>query len=153
MLYAAVNLIAFEIAAHPTGLSWYVEPWNDATLEQLDRAIAQARGVTFGYTLILAVEAVSLAVLDRPTRPSTVSNLLACQWASVMYLLTLALAVVVNPTTSPWRINDEYDVAMPGPHWYMPALISIGIATLTGLTTWQFARARDVYAELKARQP
>ncbi|MFB9964298.1 hypothetical protein [Sinosporangium siamense] len=132
----------FQIAAaHPAGLSWYGDPWTAVTLDQLDRAIAHACAGTFVYTLILGVEALFLAVLDRPSRRSTVNTILACL-VGVMYLLTLAVAIAVNPTTSPWRINDEYDVAMPGPDWYMPALISIGIAAFIGLTTWLFGRAR-----------
>lgn len=130
---------------HPMGLNWYEGLWGGWSLEEMDKAIAQARKVTLGFTLVLAIEAVFLALLDQPSRRSTVSDILVYGMASVGYLLTLALAIVVNPTTSFWGLNDDHDPAMLGPDWYMPALIGVAIATLTGLTIWLFDRTRDVF--------
>ncbi|WP_156056112.1 hypothetical protein [Streptosporangium roseum] len=140
-----MNLITLQIAAHPTGLNWYEGPWDGWSLKEMDRAIAQARKVTLGFTLVLAIEAVFLALLDQPSRRSTVSDILVYGMASVGYLLTLALAIVVNPTDSFWELNDDHDLATLSPDWYMPALIGVAIATLTGLTIWLFARTRDVF--------
>ncbi len=42
-----MNLIAFHIAAHPTGRNpWYDVPWTDGLLEALHSEIASARSVT-----------------------------------------------------------------------------------------------------------
>ncbi|MEV4173246.1 hypothetical protein [Nonomuraea sp. NPDC049709] len=144
LLYAAVNLISFRIAAHPTGLNpWYEVPWNDTLLEDLDRAVARARAVTVSLTVILATEAALLAALDRPGRRTTVAGGLAFVGSGLVYLLTLALAVAVNPTTSPWRINDEYDLAALGPDWYMPALIGVAVSAIAGVAVRVFTMVRE----------
>ncbi|HUR04871.1 MAG TPA: hypothetical protein VM347_20165 [Nonomuraea sp.] len=140
-----MNLIALQIDAHPMGLNGYEVPWDGWSLKEMDKAIAQARKVTLGFTLVLAIEAVFLALLDQPSRRSTVSDILVYGIASVGYLLTLALAIVVNPTTSSWELNDDHNLAVLVPDWYMPALIGVAITTLTGLTIWLFAETRGVF--------
>jgi hypothetical protein len=145
LLYAAVNLITLRIVAHPTGLNWLEEPWTAWSLKELEGMIAQAHKATLILTLVLAIEAVFLALLDQPNRRPTVSDILAYGMAGVGYLLTLALAITADPTGSFWELNDDHDLAMLVPAWYMPALICIAIATFTGLAVWLFTRTRDAF--------
>ncbi|SEM91717.1 hypothetical protein [Nonomuraea pusilla] len=155
LLYVAVNLIALQIAAHPTGVNWYEESWDDRSLRELGEAVAQARMVTLGLTLVLAIEAVFLALLDQRSRRPTVNDFLLRGMASVGYLLTLALVIVVNPISSFWELNDDHDLAMLVPGWYMPALTCVSVATLTGLAIWMFAhgRAGRPMAQPRRREP
>jgi hypothetical protein len=147
LLYAAVTLIAIQLAAHPTGLNpWYEVPWNHVLLQQLDRKIAWARQVALSITLILAVEAASLATLGGwLNRRSTVSGLVLCTAASVVYLLTLALTVLGTYATVLYPSGD-IDLGLLFPDWYFPALIIIAIMALTALTIWLSAAIRAASA-------
>lgn len=147
-LYAAVNLIAFQIAAHPTGRNpWYDVPWNDVLLKELDSEIASAQSVTLGYTLVLAVEAALIALRVRRRRRSTGMEVPPTGGLfGMIYLLTLAVATVLNPAASPWRGNDNHDLAVLCPAWYMPALIGVALVALIGLTVWLTAAIRDASA-------
>ncbi|TDD02973.1 hypothetical protein E1292_22365 [Nonomuraea deserti] len=138
VLYAAVNLIALELIAHPTGKlnPWYEEPWNDALLEQLEQEVAHARNVTFGITLILAAEAVLIAVLDRLNHRSPSKSTVPTGVWFILYELTLVVAVLLSPLTRFWLLNDDRDLEMMAPEWHSPALIAIPVLTLIGLIAW-----------------
>lgn len=136
VLYAAVNLTALQLIAHPTGNSWYGEPWNDMLLKQLEREVAHARNVTLGITLILAAEAVLIAVLDRlnhrtPSRSTAPTGV----WF-ILYELTLVVGVLLSPLTRVWLLNDDGDLEMLAPGWHSPALIAILVLALIGLIAW-----------------
>ncbi|WP_186404160.1 hypothetical protein [[Actinomadura] parvosata] len=141
LLYAAVNLISIQLAAHPSGLHPnYEVPWNYVLLEELDEEIASARWWTLKITLILAGEAALLAALHgQLKRGSSVSGLIGCAIGSIMYLLTLTLAIWINPTTSFYELNDDSALESMVPDWYFPALVTIAIMTFTALTVWQSA--------------
>ncbi|MBN6051088.1 hypothetical protein JYK22_03995, partial [Nonomuraea sp. RK-328] len=147
-LYAAVNLIAIQIAAHPTGRNpWYDVPWNHVLLHELDREIASARSVTLGYTLVLTVEAALIALRVRQRRRCADNEVPPTGGLfGVMYLLTLAAATLLNPMGPIWRGNDNNDLTVLSPAWYLPALICIALVALIGLTVWLTAAIRDVPA-------
>lgn len=144
LLYAAVTLIAIQLAAHPTGL----HPLSDLLPLQLDldREIASARKATLSITLVLAVEAALLAVLGgRLNRRSSAGGLVLCTAVSVVYLVSLALAVLGSYAIVLFPAGD-IDLGLLFPDWYFPALIIIVIVTLTALTVWLSAAVRDASA-------
>ncbi|MEU6999674.1 MULTISPECIES: hypothetical protein [unclassified Nonomuraea] len=143
-----MNLIAIQIAAHPTGRNpWYDVPWNYVLLNELDSEIASARSVALGYTLVLTVEAALIALRVRQRRRFADNEVPPTGGLfSLMYLLTLAVATVLNPVGPIWRGNDNHDLAVLCPAWYMPALIGIALVALIGLTVWLTAAIRDVPA-------
>ncbi|WP_433513142.1 hypothetical protein ACQP2T_57535 [Nonomuraea sp. CA-143628] len=140
MLYAAATLIALQLAAHPTELE------DPVLLHRLDGEIAWARQVTLSITLILAVEAALLAALGgRLNRRSTAGGLVLCTATSVVYLLTLALAVLATYVTVLYPSGD-LDLGLLFPGWYFPALIIIAIMALTGLIVWMSVAVRSASA-------
>ncbi len=145
LLYAAVTLIAIQLAAQ-SGLNPWHQGWSDLLPSRLDRGIASARKVTLGITLILAVEAALLAALGgRLNRRSTVGGLMLCTAASVVYVLSLALAVLGTHAIVLYPSGD-LDLGLLFPDWYFPALIIITIAVLTALIVWLSAAVRDASA-------
>ncbi|MEV0349563.1 hypothetical protein AB0H88_27640 [Nonomuraea sp. NPDC050680] len=137
LLYAAATLAALQLAAHPTELE------DPVLLHRLDREIAQARQVTLSITLILAVEAALLAALGgRLNRRSTAGGLVLCTATSVVYLLTLALAVLATYAIVLYPAGD-FDLGLVFPGWYFPALIILGLMALTGLTVWLSVAVRS----------
>ncbi|GAA4219362.1 hypothetical protein FHR32_000372 [Streptosporangium album] len=145
LLYAGVTLIALQLAAQ-TGLNSWHEPWNDLLPSRLDNEIAWARKVTLGITLILAVEAAVLAALGGwLNRRSTVSGLVLCTAASMVYLFTLALAVLGTYAIVLYPSGDV-DLGLLFPDWYFPALIVIAVVTLTALTVWLSAAVKEASA-------
>ncbi|NJP98554.1 hypothetical protein HCN51_55620 [Nonomuraea sp. FMUSA5-5] len=143
-----MNLIAIQIAAHPTGRNpWYDVPWNEILLNGLDIEIASARSVALGYTLVLTVEAALITLRVRQRRRFADNEIPPTGGLfSLMYLFTFAVATVLNPVGPTWRGNDNHDLAVLCPAWYMPALIGIGLVALIGLTVWLTAAIRDVPA-------
>ncbi|MGW4792430.1 hypothetical protein ACWEPC_08470 [Nonomuraea sp. NPDC004297] len=144
LLYAGATLLAIQLAAHPTGLDPLQDwPW---TPQQLDREIASAEAWTLSITFFLAVEAVLLAALaGRLNRRSTASGLVLCTAASMVYLFTLALAVLATYAIVLYPSGD-IDLGLLFPDWYFPALIVIAIVALTGLTVWLSAAVRRASA-------
>ncbi|MEV4353462.1 hypothetical protein [Nonomuraea sp. NPDC049625] len=138
VLYAAVNMTALQLIAHPTGElnPWYEEPWNDMLLEQLEQEVTHARNVTLGITLVLAAEAVLIAVLDRLSRRSPSRSTVPTGVWFILYELTLVMGVLLSPLTRFWLLNDDGDLEMMAPEWHSPALIAIPVLTLIGLIAW-----------------
>ncbi|MEU6712384.1 hypothetical protein ABZ897_12970 [Nonomuraea sp. NPDC046802] len=133
LLYAAVNLIAIQLAAHPTGLHpGYEVPWNPTLLGMLGDEIDWVRNVTFGITVILAAEACCLAVFDRRRRRSGALTI----FMGEIYVLTLALVALVNPTSGFWDLNEDSGLAGSLPGWHGPALVAIAVVTVPGLVMW-----------------
>ncbi|MEV0237030.1 hypothetical protein [Nonomuraea sp. NPDC050786] len=135
-----MTLIAIQLAAHPTELDLRDEwPW---TPRQLEREIASAEAWTLSITLVLAVEAVLLAALGgRLNRRSTAGGLVLCTAASMVYLLTLAVAALGTYAIVLYPSGD-IDLGVLFPDWYFPALITIAVVALTGLTVWLSAAVR-----------
>ncbi|MFD8562353.1 hypothetical protein ACFV1N_34180 [Streptosporangium canum] len=90
--------------------------------------------MTLSITLVLAAEAAMLAALGgRLNRRSTAGGLVLCTATSMVYLLTLALAVLGTYATALYPSGD-IDLGLLFPDRYFPAPIIIAIMTLTGLT-------------------
>ncbi|MER7499018.1 hypothetical protein AB0L05_07620 [Nonomuraea pusilla] len=141
LLYAGVTLVALQLAAQ-AGLDPGHEGWNDLLPGRLDGAIASARGWVGAIALILAAEAAVLAALGgRLSRRSTGGGLVLCATAGVVYLMSLALAVLGTYAIVLYPSGDT-DLGPLFPGWYLPALIVIAVVTLTGLTVWLSAAVR-----------
>ncbi|MEV1247870.1 hypothetical protein ACIBO2_29640 [Nonomuraea sp. NPDC050022] len=92
--------------------------------------------MTLGVTLILAAEAILIAVLDRlnhrsPSRPTVPTGV----WF-ILYELTLVVGVLLSPLTRFWLLNDDGDLEILAPGWHSPALIAVPVLTLIGLIAW-----------------
>ncbi|GAA3229790.1 hypothetical protein GCM10020216_047220 [Nonomuraea helvata] len=105
-------------------------------LEQLKREVAHARNVTLGITMVLAAEAVLIAVLDRLNHRSPFRSTVPTGVWLILYELTLVVGVLLSPLTRFWLLNDDSDLEMIAPEWHSPALIAIPVLTLIGLITW-----------------
>ncbi|MEU7899862.1 hypothetical protein AB0B45_44330 [Nonomuraea sp. NPDC049152] len=156
LLYAGATLIALQLAVQ-TGLNSWHEPWSDLLPSRLGPAIEWAWTMMLGITLILAVEAAVLAALGGSlNRRSTVSGLVSCAAASMVYLFTLALAVLGTYAFVLYP-NGDFDLGDLFPDWYFPALIVIAVVTLTALTVWLSAAVREASASrsstLRPRRP
>jgi hypothetical protein len=142
LLYAGVTLIALQLAAQ-AGLNPGHEGWNDLLPGRLDGAIASARGWVGAIALILAAEAAVLAALGGwLNRRSTAGGLVLCTAAGMVYLMSLALAVLSTYAIVLYPSGDT-DLGPLFPSWYFSALIVIAIVTLTGLTVWLSAAVRE----------
>ncbi|MEV4397361.1 hypothetical protein [Nonomuraea sp. NPDC049607] len=142
LLYAGVTLVALQSAAR-AGLDPGHEGWNDLLPGRLGGAIGSARGWVGAIALVLAAEAAVLAELGgRLDRRSTAGGLMLCTATGVVYLMSLALAVLSTYAIVLYPSGDA-DLGPLFPGWYFPALIVIALVTLTGLIVWLSAAVRE----------
>ncbi|MGW2144094.1 hypothetical protein ACWCOT_07265 [Nonomuraea bangladeshensis] len=134
VLYLVVNLVAIQAAAHPARLQ---DPSNDWMLGPLERELAAARVWAFSVAFVLAAEAAFLGALNGwlNRRPS-VARIVPRAVVGVGYLLTLALAIEVNPTSPLWELNDDSALDRLVPAWHFPALVAVGVVTLVAVAGW-----------------
>ncbi|MEV5557918.1 hypothetical protein AB0L44_30050 [Nonomuraea wenchangensis] len=136
VLYLVVNLIAIQAAV--------VDPPGDWMLGPLDRERASARMWTFSIALILAAEAAFLGALDGwLNRRPEVARVVPRAVVGVGYLLSLALAVAADPTSSLWELNDDSALDSLVPAWHFPALVVIGVVALVAVVGWLVGAGRD----------
>ncbi|MGA4988757.1 hypothetical protein [Nonomuraea bangladeshensis] len=138
VLYLVVNLVAIQAVAHPAGPPPAVEdPSNDWMLGPLERELASARVWAFSIAFVLAAEAAFLGAVDGwlNRRPS-VARIVPRAVVGVGYLLTLALAIEANPTSSLWELNDDSALDRLVPAWHFPALVAVGVVTLVAVAGW-----------------
>ncbi|MEU6795751.1 hypothetical protein ABZ907_29015 [Nonomuraea wenchangensis] len=137
VLYLVVNLVAIQAVA-------VVDPPGDWMLGPLDRERASARVWTFAIAIVLAAEAAFLGALHGwLNRRPGVARVVPRAVAGVGYLLTLALAIEANPTSSLWELNDDSALDRLVPAWHFPALVALGVVTLVAVAGWLFGAARD----------
>ncbi|MEV0632513.1 hypothetical protein [Nonomuraea wenchangensis] len=136
VLYLVVNLIAIQAAV--------ADPPGDRMLGPLDRERASARMWTFSIAFILAAEAAFLGALDGwLSRRPEVARVVPRAVVGVGYLLSLALAVAADPTSSLWELNDDSALDSLVPAWHFPALVAIGVVTLVAVVAWLVGAGRD----------
>ncbi|ACZ86064.1 hypothetical protein [Streptosporangium roseum] len=132
--------------AAQAGLNPGHEGWNDLLSGRLDGQIASARGWVGAIAFILTAEAAVLAALGgRLNRRFTIGGLVLCTAAGMVYLMSLALAVLSTYMIVLYPSGDV-DLGLLFPDWYFPALIVIAIVALTALTVWLSAAVRDASA-------
>ncbi|SEG75613.1 hypothetical protein SAMN05444920_104310 [Nonomuraea solani] len=134
-LYAAVNLIALQVIAQPTGRldPWFEEPWSDWTLGRLNEGVTNARNVTLCLTLILTAAATLPIALDRG---SLIRSAVPTGVSFIMYELALVVSVLAAPTSRFWLLNDDNGLETITPEWYFPALITVCVLAFIGMLAW-----------------
>ncbi|MEZ7131556.1 putative quinol monooxygenase [Nonomuraea sp. AD125B] len=110
----------------------------------LERELASARAWAFSIAFVLAAEAAFLDALDGwlNRRPS-VARIVPRAVVGVGYLLTLALAIEANPTSSLWELNDDSALDRLVPARHFPALVAVGVVTLMAVIGWLAGASRD----------